>query len=446
MQQSYFLFFATASFLVSSLPAVSAPNTQSSTYENCKRVSPAVVTIYAGTEIGSGSIISTDGTIITNHHVLEEVIQSKGKKLIYVTLPNGGHYTAQLLSTDVPNDLALVKLNTQDTFPIVPLAETVAIQPKEPVCAIGSPLGKRGVLSQGKFGGYRQNGDLKSAIYLYPGNSGGPLLNPAGEMIGVNKSIWESSRGKNTGISFATSVTIARQFIAKTGVNLPTAQTATQPEPVSTELPPPPVTELLPDNMEPAPEFSNSKPVPDPEFSNAEPTPEVPDAAGASDLQSFNQVEVAPDWVTPPFVQSAETSPQEPRSPLRELIFTPSIEPSTAQPESRGMRRLTPVEPISPREESPATRTRAPRSSAAFAGRLGAMIDPQSLVVSRVEYGSPAERAGLQAGDRLVAINGDYLEGYDQLRSLLRQRPRSAVFVIDRNQEFSSLQVDWLSP
>jgi membrane-associated protease RseP (regulator of RpoE activity) len=110
------------------------------------------------------------------------------------------------------------------------------------------------------------------------------------------------------------------------------------------------------------------------------------------------------------------------------------------------MQRLTSIEPLSPPEEMLQAPIMTPRSRSTFAGRLGAIINPQSLVVQRIEFGSPAERAGLQPGDRLVAVNGDYLEGFDQLQALLRQRPSSAIFVIDRNQEFSNVQINWVLP
>ncbi|HIK18554.1 MAG TPA: serine protease [Leptolyngbyaceae cyanobacterium M33_DOE_097] len=96
---SSYVVFSAASVLI-------ATGVHANVVDNCKRVSPAVVTIYAGTEIGSGSILTQDGVVITNHHVLEDVIRSRGKKTIYVNLPNGGHYTAKLLSQDKPNDFS----------------------------------------------------------------------------------------------------------------------------------------------------------------------------------------------------------------------------------------------------------------------------------------------------------------------------------------------------
>lgn len=196
---------------------------------SCQQAANAVVTLYSGTEIGAGSIVAADGTILTAHHVVKEAVNNPSKVKIYVKLANGERQIGRAIASDIRNDLALVQIPVQTALSTMPLAST-KLQPGQAVCAIGSPSGRTGVLSRGAFTTVLANGDLQSAVRLTYGNSGGPLLNAQGDLVGVNKAIWVSNRGENTGVSYATSVQTAQTFIAK---HLrPTAGTVTkQPAP-----------------------------------------------------------------------------------------------------------------------------------------------------------------------------------------------------------------------
>ena len=185
------------------------------TYRNCQTKSPAVVTVYAGNETGSGSIVSPEGLVITSNHVIKDRVASQS---IVARTADGEQYRGRVIKVDTRNDLALLQLDAQNQFPIVPLASTSDVQLGQEVCAIGSPYGRPGVLSEGTLSLIRSNGDLQASIRLYPGNSGGPLLNPQGAMIGVNKAILESPSGKNTGISFATNVQAVRNLLGSSFV------------------------------------------------------------------------------------------------------------------------------------------------------------------------------------------------------------------------------------
>ncbi|MBW4469639.1 MAG: S1C family serine protease [Stenomitos rutilans HA7619-LM2] len=185
----------------------------SDAYRNCQQAANAVVTLYSGTEIGTGSILNTDGTILTAQHVVKEAIRSPNKVKIYVKLANGNRYIGRAIASDARNDLALVQIPVNETLQTVALASDASLQTGQKVCAIGSPAGRTGVLSQGTFQNMLANGDLQSAVRLTYGNSGGPLLNAQGVLVGVNKAIWLSSSGQNTGISYATSAQVAQAFI-----------------------------------------------------------------------------------------------------------------------------------------------------------------------------------------------------------------------------------------
>lgn len=175
-----------------------------------RAASPAVVTIAVGRGVGSGTIVSADGLVLTNEHVVRGARNGR----VAVLAANEKRYEGQVLAVDRRNDLALIRLNTTDRLPTVRLADRAGIQVGQQVFAIGSPYGLSGTLTTGILSRVAQNGDLQTDAALNPGNSGGPLLNSRGELIGVNKAILSPGRsGGNVGIGFATSAIVARDFI-----------------------------------------------------------------------------------------------------------------------------------------------------------------------------------------------------------------------------------------
>lgn len=196
-----------------------------------RTASPAVVTISVGNGSGSGTIVSPEGLVLTNNHV----IRSARDGVVSVRTTKGDRYTGQVIATDVKNDLALIRLNTSDRLPTIRLSGAETIQVGQRVFAIGSPFGLSGTLTTGILSRIGRNGDLQTDAALNPGNSGGPLLNSQGELIGVNKAIL-SNGGGNVGIGFATSAVVARDFIQQNrNRNTPIA-TAARPAAASRSL------------------------------------------------------------------------------------------------------------------------------------------------------------------------------------------------------------------
>jgi S1-C subfamily serine protease len=150
--------------------------------------------------------------------------------VVSVSTNAGKRYTGQVIATDAANDLALVRLNTSDSLPTLRISNPQNIQVGQRVFAIGSPFGLSGTLTTGILSRIGRNGDLQTDAALNPGNSGGPLLNSRGELIGVNKAIL-STGGGNIGIGFATSVTIAKDFIAQNRNRTAPSNTALSPSP-----------------------------------------------------------------------------------------------------------------------------------------------------------------------------------------------------------------------
>jgi S1-C subfamily serine protease len=191
-----------------------------------EQASPAVVTIQSRRGgSGSGSLVSPEGLVLTNEHVVRG---SNGQ--VQVTTAQGRRFLGQVIAVDRPNDLALIRLQTNgEVFPTVTLADPSGIRVGQQVFAIGSPFGLSGTLTTGILSRISSNGDLQTDAAINPGNSGGPLLNSRGELIGVNKAILSAGRGGNTGIGFATNATVAGQFIAQNQGNSGMATAASGP-------------------------------------------------------------------------------------------------------------------------------------------------------------------------------------------------------------------------
>jgi serine protease Do len=150
--------------------------------------------------VGSGFIIESNGLILTNAHVVE------GANTIYVTLTDKREYKAKLLGMDKRTDMAVVKIDARD-LPKLPLGDSSRVRVGEWVLAIGSPFGLENTVTAGIVSAKsRDTGDylpfIQTDVAVNPGNSGGPLLNTAGQVIGINSQIFSRSGGY-MGISFA---------------------------------------------------------------------------------------------------------------------------------------------------------------------------------------------------------------------------------------------------
>jgi serine protease Do len=149
---------------------------------------------------GSGFIIDADGSILTNHHVVDRA------ERIPVKLSDGRTLRARLIGSDPDTDIALIKVDGQSGLPVAPLGDSSALRMGEWVCAIGNPLGYEHTVTVGvvSFLG-RKLFDMSLDNYIQTdaainfGNSGGPLINARGEVIGINSAI--SSRASSIGFA-----------------------------------------------------------------------------------------------------------------------------------------------------------------------------------------------------------------------------------------------------
>ncbi|CAL9301848.1 hypothetical protein SUDANB135_03397 [Streptomyces sp. SudanB135_2055] len=234
------------------------PSSQKGTVAGvAEAVSPSIVEINAtsaaGSSTGSGVIITGDGEIITNNHVVS------GASSVKVTTSDGKQYTADVVGTDSSKDLALIKLRDASGLKAATLGDSDAVKVGQQVVAIGSPEGLTGTVTSGivsaldrdvtvstdegqqqqqqrqgggwpfEFGGQEFNGDTGSSTTTYkaiqtdaslnPGNSGGALIDMNGNIIGINSAMYSSAESSasagSVGLGFAIPINTVKADLAK---------------------------------------------------------------------------------------------------------------------------------------------------------------------------------------------------------------------------------------
>jgi serine protease Do len=162
--------------------------------------------------LGSGVIISPDGYILTNNHVVGHADE------IHVTLLDKREFTAKVIGKDPKTDLALIKIDTNQPLPAASLGDSNVTDVGDWVIAIGSPFGfnltvTSGIVSaKGRALGGNYDNFIQTDASINPGNSGGPLFNIKGQVIGINTAIY-SSTGSNAGIGFAIPIDLAKSVM-----------------------------------------------------------------------------------------------------------------------------------------------------------------------------------------------------------------------------------------
>ena len=165
---------------------------------------------------GSGFVIDPRGYIMTNYHVVQ------GAQAISVTLGDRSHYDAKFIGADERNDIALVKIDPKDRkLPALTMGDSDSLQVGQHVLAIGNPFGFQSTLTTGVVSALGRtvqtgqttviDGAIQTDAAINQGNSGGPLLNSHGEVIGINSAIYTPS-GTTAGIGFAIPISTARQI------------------------------------------------------------------------------------------------------------------------------------------------------------------------------------------------------------------------------------------
>jgi serine protease Do len=159
---------------------------------------------------GSGVIVSSDGYVLTNDHVVE------GAKEITVTLPDNREFTGKVVGLDPQTDLAVVKIDATD-LPFVPWGNSAELRVGEYVLAVGNPFGLNSTvtlgivsaLGRGGMGITQYEDFIQTDAAINPGNSGGALVNTRGELVGINTAIFSQSGGYQ-GVGFAVPTNLAK--------------------------------------------------------------------------------------------------------------------------------------------------------------------------------------------------------------------------------------------
>ncbi len=164
--------------------------------------------------LGSGVIVSPDGYIITNNHVIETADQ------IEIALNDGRKFGARLIGRDPETDLAVLKIDTDGQLPVITLAASDALSVGDRVVAIGNPFGVGQTVTMGivsalgrsQLGINTFENYIQTDAAINPGNSGGALVDNSGNLVGINTAIYSRSGG-SLGIGFAIPVSIARNVL-----------------------------------------------------------------------------------------------------------------------------------------------------------------------------------------------------------------------------------------
>ncbi len=164
---------------------------------------------------GSGFIISADGTVVTNNHVV------KNAASVSVTLSDGTELPARVIGTDPRSDIAVLKIKTDKPLPFIALGDSASVRPGEWVIAMGNPFGLGGTVTAGIVSALGR--DIGSGPYddyiqvdapINQGNSGGPLFTQDGKVVGINTAIL-SPTGGSVGIGFAIPASMVREVVAQ---------------------------------------------------------------------------------------------------------------------------------------------------------------------------------------------------------------------------------------
>jgi len=188
-------------------PSVVAINTELTSYDIFNRP-------FTQQAAGSGWIIDEDGLIVTNNHVVENADS------VTVTLADGRTFTAETVRTDTISDLAIVKVNASN-LPAAKVGNSDALLVGDWVVAIGNPFGLGNTVTAGivsakyrRIGAGAYDNFIQTDTPINPGNSGGPLLNTAGEVVGINTAIFSQSGG-SVGIGFAIPINMVKDLLSQ---------------------------------------------------------------------------------------------------------------------------------------------------------------------------------------------------------------------------------------
>ena len=368
--------------------------------------------------LGSGFIVSPDGTILTNAHVVD------GAEEVIVKLTDKREFKAKVLGLDTASDVAVLKIDAKD-LPAVRIGSAANTRVGEWVLAIGSPFGFESSASAGIVSAFSRSlpdGSyvpfIQTDVAVNPGNSGGPLFNMKGEVIGINSQIYSRSGGYQ-GLSFAIPIEVAmnveKQIVTHGKVQRGRLGVGIQE-----------VNQSLADS------FGLKKPAGALVGSVEKDSPAAKAGLEPGDvILSINGKEIASSNELPAIVSSMKPGEQaklqvwrkgETR-PVDVAVGTFDDEKlaSNDAPEAAKGRLGVVVRPLTPEEQR--------RSDVS-----------NGVVVQNVA--GAAAKAGIQPGDIVIAVNGEAISSTEQLRSLISKAGKRIAVLVDRGNARIFIPVD----
>jgi serine protease Do len=366
--------------------------------------------------LGTGFVISQDGYIATNNHVIEDVDK------IEVHFVDGKKMEAEIVGRDPSTDVALIRVMPERELPFLPLGDSDHVRPGDWVLAVGNPFGLEHTVTAGIVSAkHREINDpgsmqrrfddfIQTDAAINPGNSGGPLLNLAGEVIGINTAI---RQGANT-IGFAIPINLAKGVLPqlRTSGKVSRGWLGVMIQPVTEEV----AAGLELDSQEGA--------------LVADLDPNGPAAKGGVKrydvIVEFNGQRVRQMEELPKLVASAPVGSKAQLKVLRK---------GKEQKVSVQLGELEP-EPMlasaaEPEEESGAYGLQVQTLTPELAAQLELRGD-EGVLVSGVEPDSPAEQAGLRRGDVILEVNRETVGSVAEFRSVLSASKGGALLLVSR--------------
>ncbi len=348
---------------------------------------------------GSGVIISADGYILTNNHVVD------GAKEVTVTVGDKEEYEAKVVGRDPKTDLAILKIKPKESLPAAQLGDSDQIHVGDWVLAIGNPFGLSHTVTSGivsakgrVIGAGPYDNFIQTDASINPGNSGGPLFNMKGEVVGINTAILPYGQGIGFAIPIDTAKPLIPQLVAKgevtrgyLGVNIqritPELAKAMNLKDTSGAL----VSDVTPDS------------------------PAAKAGIQQGDvIVSFGQKPVEDAHALPTMVADTPVGQVVPLTILRNGA-TQQMSIQVGKLPSEKARAEESVQPAQGKWG-----LRLQDLSPKMAERLG--VNPgEGVVVGGVQSGSPAERAGVHRGDLLLQVNRQPVHSVSEARELVNK-------------------------
>ncbi|ASP31577.1 protease [Qipengyuania flava] len=380
-----------------------------------------------GQSLGSGFIISADGYVVTNNHVVAPPTSRRGTlgsvEEITVTLADGTEYDAELIGTDPQSDLAVLKVNRREPFPFVEFGDSRNARAGDWVIAIGNPFNLGGTVTSGiisavlrPYGGGAYERYIQTDASINRGNSGGPLFDMQGNVIGINNAILSPSGG-SVGIGFAIPAEIAAPIVAqlRDGVEIERGYLGVSISPL---------TDDLADSLG-IPQNSG-------EFIQSVQPGEAAEQAGirAGDVVTkINGRDVTPDQTLSYLVANIAPGTTIPVELVREGQTRRVNVTVGKRPSEEELRQQQQFNPDGDDEDSmePGDNTVIEEKlglqvlplNAQIRRQLGVGSDTQGLVVAGVDQNADAARKNLRRGDIILSVNYREVTTLEQLEAII---------------------------